>query len=65
MSILVQAQSRQQYLTQIRHQSGGIFQLGAGNAPGRVLHNPMFDFPDESLAVGVAAMTAFALEQCR
>jgi len=45
--------------------TGGIFRLGVGNAPGRVLHNPMFDFPDEALPVGVAAMTAFALKQCK
>lgn len=45
--------------------AGGIFRLGVGNGPGRVLHNPMFDFPDEALPVGVAAMTAFALKQCQ
>ena len=45
--------------------TGGIFRLGVGNAPGRVLHNALFDFPDEALAVGVAAMTAFALKQCQ
>ena len=44
---------------------GGIFRLGVGNAPGRVLHNPRFDFPDEALPVGVAALTAFALKECR
>ena len=44
---------------------GGVFRLGVGNAPGRVLHNPLFDFPDEALPVGVAAMTAFALNQCQ
>ena len=45
--------------------TGGIFRLGVGNAPGRVLHNALFDFPDEALAVGVAAMSAFALKQCQ
>jgi len=45
--------------------TGGIFRLGVGTAPGRVLHNPRFDFPDEALATGVAAMTAFALRQCQ
>ena len=45
--------------------TGGIFRLGVGNAPGRVLHNALFDFPDEALSVGVAAMTAFALKQCQ
>ena len=45
--------------------TGGIFRLGVGNAPGRVLHNPMFDFPDEAIVPGVAAMTAFALKQCQ
>ena len=45
--------------------TGGIFRLGVGNAPGRVLHNALFDFPDEALPVGVAAMTAFALKQCQ
>ena len=45
--------------------TGGIFRLGVGNAPGRVLHNPKFDFPDEAIPVGVAAMTAFALKECR
>ena len=45
--------------------NGGIFRLGVGNAPGRVLHNALFDFPDEALPVGVAAMTAFALKQCQ
>lgn len=45
--------------------SGGIFRLGVGNAPGRVLHNALFDFPDEAIPVGVAAMTAFALKQCQ
>lgn len=44
---------------------GAIFRLGVGNAPGQVLHNPMFNFPDESLPVGIATMTAFALEHCR
>ena len=45
--------------------AGGIFRLGLGTAPGRILHNPRFDFPDEALAKGVAAMTAFALRQCQ
>ena len=45
--------------------AGGIFRLGVGTAPGRVLHNPRFDFPDEVLVNGVAAMTAFALRQCQ
>ncbi|MHC1759931.1 MAG: M20 family metallopeptidase [Negativicutes bacterium] len=45
--------------------TGGIFRLGVGNAPGRVLHNALFDFPDEALPAGVAAMTAFALKQCQ
>jgi len=45
--------------------TGGVFRLGVGNAPGRVLHNPKFDFPDEAIPVGVAAMTAFALKECR
>lgn len=44
---------------------GGIFRLGVGNAPGRVLHNALFDFPDEAIPVGVAAMTAFALKECQ
>ena len=45
--------------------TGGIFRLGVGNAPGRVLHNPLFDFPDEAIVPGVAAMTAFALKECQ
>ena len=44
---------------------GAIFRLGVGNAPGQVLHNPLFNFPDEALPVGIATMTAFALEHCR
>ncbi len=45
--------------------TGGIFRLGVGNAPGRVLHNQMFDFPDEAIPTGVAAMTTFVLKQCQ
>lgn len=45
--------------------AGGIFRVGVGNAPGRVLHNAMFDFPDDAIPVGVAAMTAFAMKQCQ
>lgn len=45
--------------------AGGVFRLGVGNAPGRVLHNALFDFPDEVIPVGVAAMTAFALKECQ
>ena len=45
--------------------TGGVFRLGVGTAPGRVLHNALFDFPDEAIPVGVAAMTAFALKECQ
>jgi len=44
---------------------GAIFRLGVGNEPGQVLHNPLFNFPDDALPFGIATMTAFALEHCR
>ncbi|MDT8902356.1 M20 metallopeptidase family protein [Anaeroselena agilis] len=43
---------------------GGIFRLGIGSGQGS-LHHPKFDFPDAAIPVGVAAMTQFALMQCK
>ena len=45
--------------------AGGIFRLGVGSGKSLALHNPLFDFPDAAIPVGVAAMTQFALRECQ